>query len=66
MAAGDLSAQRFHRDEYLSLITAGSSARDDDSGRQQTVIPGKDQLTKTLPRSVISTVGAEWRNLIPK
>gem|GEM_PF-3647022 len=50
MAAGDLSTQRFNRDEYLSLITAGSPARDDDSGRQQTVIPGRDQLTKTLLR----------------
>ena len=66
MAAGDLSTQSFHRDEYLSLITAGSPARDDDSGRQQTAIPGRDQLNKMLPRSVISTVRAEWRNLTPK
>ncbi len=65
MAAGDLSTQRFNRDEYLSPIAAGGPTRDDESGRQQTVIPGRDQLTKTLPRSVISTVGAEWRNLTP-
>ena len=55
MAAGDLSTQRFHRDEYLSLITAGSPARDDDSGRPYTAIPWRDQLTKTLPRPVILT-----------
>ena len=48
--AGDLSTQRFNRDEYLSPIAAGGPARDDDSGRQQTVIPGRDQLTKTLLR----------------
>ncbi len=51
MVAGDLSTQCFNRDEYLSLITAGSPAQDDDSGRQQTVIPGRNQLTKTLPRT---------------
>ena len=50
MVAGDLSTQRFNRDEYLSPIAAGGPARDDDSGRQQTVIPGRDQLTKTLLR----------------
>ena len=51
MVAGDFSTQRFNRDEYLSPIAAGSLARDDDSGRQQTVIPGRDQLTKTLLRT---------------
>ena len=66
MVAGDLSTQRFNRDEYLSPIAAGGPARDDESGRQQTVIPGRDQLTKTLPRTVISMVGAAWRNLTPK
>ena len=66
MAAGDLSTQCFHRDEYLLPIAAGSPVRDDDSGRQQAVIPGRDQLNKMLPRSVISTGGAEWRNLTPK
>ena len=29
--AGDLSTLRFNRDEYLSLITTGSPARDDDA-----------------------------------
>ena len=51
MVAGDLSTQRFNRDKYLSLITAGSPARDDDSGRQYSVIPGRNQLTKTLLRT---------------
>ena len=57
MVAGDLSTQRFNRDEYLSPIAAGGPARVDESGRQQAVIPGRDQLTKTLPRTppVIST-----------
>ena len=38
MAAGDLSTQRFNRDEYLSPMAAGSPARDDDSGRQYIII----------------------------
>ncbi|WP_443790112.1 hypothetical protein, partial [Dialister succinatiphilus] len=66
--AGDLSTQRFNRDEYLSPIAAGGPTRDDESGRQQTVIPGRDQLTKTLPRTPrhFDRSEGEWRNLTPK
>ena len=55
MAAGDLSTQRFNRDEYLSLITTGSPARDDDSGRQHTVIRRGPNWPKRCPAPVIST-----------
>ena len=46
LVAGDLSTLRFNRDEYLSLITTGSPARDDDSGRQHTVISKRDTNRK--------------------
>ena len=65
MVAGDLSAQRFNRDEYLSLITIGCPARDDDSGRPYTAIPEESIDQNSAPHLVISTVGAEWRNLTP-
>ena len=55
MVAGDLSTQRFNRDEYLSLITTGSPARDDDSGRQHTVIRRGPNWPKRCPAPVIST-----------
>ncbi len=64
MAAGDLSTQRFNRDEYLSPIAAGGPTRDDESGRQQTVIPGRDQLTKTLPRTPVISTEAKRRGEI--
>ncbi len=47
--AGDLSTLRFIRDEYLSLITTGSPARDDDSGRQHTVICRGTNWPKRCP-----------------
>ena len=47
--AGDLSTLRFIRDEYLSLITTGSPARDDDSGRQHTVIRRGTNWPKQCP-----------------
>ena len=59
MVTGDLSTQRFNRDEYLSLITTGSPARDDDSGRQHTVIRRETNWPKRCPAPVISTE-AEW------
>ncbi len=55
MVAEDLSTQRFNRDEYLSLITTGSPARDDDSGRQHTVIRRETNWQKRYPAPVIST-----------
>ena len=63
--AGDLSTQRFNRDKYLSLITAGSPARDDDSGGQHTVISKGEKMTKTTaPRPHhFDESGAERRNL---
>ena len=50
MVAGDLSAQRFNRDEYLSPITTGSPL-------EMTIAAGRihsfpwNLLTKTLPRT---------------
>ena len=55
MVAVDLSTQSFNRDEYLSLITTGSPARDDDSGRQHTVIRRGPNWPKRCPAPVIST-----------
>ena len=53
--AGDLSTQRFNRDEYLSPITTGSPARDDDSGRPYTAIPEESIGQNSAPHLVIST-----------
>ena len=58
MVAGDLSALRFNRDEYLSLITTSSPARDDDVGGQHTVIPGS-KLTRTMPRTTVISTAAK-------
>ena len=67
MVAGDLSTLRFIRDEYLSLITTGSPARDDDSGRQYTVIRRETNWPKRCPAPRhFDRSGAEWRNLTPK
>ena len=67
IVAGDLSALRFIRDEYLSLITTGSPARDDDSGRQHTVIRRETNWPKRCPAPRhFNRSEAEWRNLTPK
>ena len=67
MVAGDLSTLRFNRDEYLSLITTGSPARDDDSGRQHTVIRRETNYPKRCPAPRhFDESEAEQRNLTPK
>ena len=53
--------------KVFATIPEGSSARDDDAGRQHTVIPGI-KLTRTLPRTLrhFDRSEAEWRNLTLK
>ena len=63
----EISTLRFNRDEYLSLITTGSPARDDDSGRQHTVIRRETNYPKRCPAPRhFDRSEAEWRNLTPK
>ena len=53
--------------KVFATIPEGSSARDDDAGRQHTVIPGI-KLTRTLPRTLrhFDESEAKQRNLTPK
>ena len=66
MVAGDLSALRFIRAQNLCPIPAGPPLEMTMPAGSIQSFPG-DKLPQTLPHTpVISTVGAEWRNLTLK